>query len=372
MGNEENKILTEEELKKSRSARGYQENGTRNDVGDGENSSVGGVATTTTTPQPSTTFQDFYEGFNKNKLKTKSQIQKAQTKEKRQKRMAALIDGISALGNVYFASQGANATGTTNISGAVGDKWSKYWDDAKKARDEYDKGMSNAFMMDYNANVRKMERAEDKAERENVRAEAKKAEEQKRQDNLAALQAQVDRWQKEFSEKQAQNLASRKLQQQQLNIAQQAEARLAGAQKEKAANEKALTAAKVKVYEAQAGNSSHKGNKPFVIGDEIYYVPKDSWASEYPNILEDMLTDEEFKKVMDANPLLNAEQLNLKLKGNAKDIENFLLRYLPQSPKAQERIKTLHAKFNGSPQQGEATLGWGKKKTQEETTELDW
>lgn len=372
MGNEENKILTEEELKKSRSARGYQENDTRNDGGDGENSSVGGVATTTTPPQPSTTFQDFYEGFNKNKLKTKSQIQKAQTKEKRQKRMAALIDGISALGNVYFASQGANATGTTNISGAVGDKWSKYWDDAKRARDEYDKGMSNAFMMDYNANVRKMERAEDKAERENVRAEAKKAEEQKRQDNLAALQAQADRWQKEFGAKMSQNLAQQEIQNKQLKLAQQTEARLAGAQRDKSANEKVLTDAKVKVYEAQAGKHLHNGDKPFVIGGEVYYVPKDSWATEYPNIIEDLLADEEFKKVMNADSSLRAKLIMLKTKGNAKDIENFLLQHLPQSPKAQERIKTLHAKFNESPQQGEATLGWGKKKTQEETTELDW
>lgn len=127
------------------------------------------IAPTTTAKQPqverTTDFADMYKATTTAPM-TDEQRSKQQKRQRRQQTLATIIDGISALGNVYFASRGAGANGTTNMSGAVSDKWTKYWDEAKADKKEYNKGLLAAQQLDYNTNLRRLERAEDKAERD--------------------------------------------------------------------------------------------------------------------------------------------------------------------------------------------------------------
>lgn len=116
-------------------------------------------------PAPSTTHQDMYKAVTKAPL-SEADEQAKRKKQRKQSTLAAIIDGLSALGNVWFATRGANATGTTNLSKGVSGKWKDYWDQVRKDRDAYNKGLLQARQMDYNADVRKLERAEDKAERD--------------------------------------------------------------------------------------------------------------------------------------------------------------------------------------------------------------
>lgn len=135
------------------------------------------IAPTTTAKQPhverTTEFADMYKA-NTTAPMTDEQRSKQQKRQRRQQTLAAIIDGISALGNVYFASRGAGANGTTNMSGAVSNKWTKYWDDAKADKKEYNKGLLAAQQLDYNTYLRRLERAEDKAERDAREANAEK------------------------------------------------------------------------------------------------------------------------------------------------------------------------------------------------------
>ena len=120
--------------------------------------------------EPVTTHQDLYKSTMTAPLSTADE-QASKKKERRQRTLAAIIDGLSALGNVYFATRGANATGTTNLSKGVTDKWTKYWEDARKDRDAYNKGLLAAQQMDFNATTRRIERAEDAARRQKEREE---------------------------------------------------------------------------------------------------------------------------------------------------------------------------------------------------------
>lgn len=148
-------------------------------------------------PAPSTAHQDMYKAVTKAPL-SEADEQAKRKKQRKQSTLAAIIDGLSALGNVYFATRGANATGTTNLSQGVSGKWKDYWDQVRKDRDDYNKGLLAAKQMDYNADVRKLERAEDKAERDAVRAQQQSNWETTRQDGLMKDAQQQSNWQKIF------------------------------------------------------------------------------------------------------------------------------------------------------------------------------
>lgn len=182
------------------------------------------IAPTTTAKQPqverTTDFVDMYKA-NTTAPMTDEQRTKQQKRQRRQQTLSAIIDGISALGNVYFASRGAGANGTTNMSGAVSDKWTKYWDEAKADKKEYNKGLLAAQQLDYNTYLRRLERAEDKAERD---ARAANAEKWRQKDyDLRQTQAnqQQSNWQKTFDANEAHRLTQNEISRKQLEIAQQ-------------------------------------------------------------------------------------------------------------------------------------------------------
>jgi hypothetical protein len=139
-------------------------------------------------------------------------------RQRRQQTMAAIIDGLSAIGNVWFASQGAKATGTTNLSGASQSKWKSHWDKVRKERDEYNRGLLQARQLDYNAKLRQLERSEDKAERDAQRAAEKSrydAELAYRKEKDAQVQ---DNWLKQFAHEQAKTTFAQDMQNKQLEI----------------------------------------------------------------------------------------------------------------------------------------------------------
>lgn len=159
-------------------------------------------------PAPSTAYQDMYKAVTKAPL-SEADEQAKRKKQRKQSTLAAIIDGLSALGNVYFATRGANATGTTNLSQGVSGKWKDYWDKVRTDRDAYNKGLLQARQMDYNADVRKLERAEDKAEREAREANAEKwrqktwdRDEQRYQEGIAYRDARDEKMDKRYENEQ--------------------------------------------------------------------------------------------------------------------------------------------------------------------------
>lgn len=117
-----------------------------------------------------TKFEDMYRKAIDSPMSSE-ETTKMRKRHNKQRALAAIIDGVSALGNVYFASRGAGANGITNFSGAIGNRWREYWDKVRTDRDAYNKGLLQARQMDYNANIRKLERAEDAARRQKEREE---------------------------------------------------------------------------------------------------------------------------------------------------------------------------------------------------------
>ena len=171
-------------------------------------------------PAPSTTHQDMYKAVTKAPL-SEADEQAKRKKQLKQSTLAAILDGLSALGNVWFATRGANATGTTNLSQGVSGKWKDYWDQVRKDRNDYNKGLLAAQKMDYNADVRKLERAEDKAERDAVRAQQQSNWETTRQDGLMKDAQQQSNWKMIFDANDAQRAEQNDINRKQLGIAQQ-------------------------------------------------------------------------------------------------------------------------------------------------------
>lgn len=171
-------------------------------------------------PAPSTAYQDMYKAVTKAPL-SEADEQAKRKKQRKQSTLAAIIDGLSALGNVYFATRGANATGTTNLSQGVSGKWKDYWDKVRTDRDAYNKGLLQARQMDYNADVRKLERAEDKAEREARAANAEKWRQIDHEFRKAQANQQQSNWQTEHVANQAQRKIQNENAAKQLEISRQ-------------------------------------------------------------------------------------------------------------------------------------------------------
>lgn len=171
-------------------------------------------------PAPSTAHQDMYKAVTKAPL-SEADEQAKRKKQRKQSTLAAIIDGLSALGNVYFATRGANATGTTNLSQGVSGKWKDYWDKVRTDRDAYNKGLLQARQMDYNADVRKLERAEDKAEREAVRAENNAWKRLLREDDRADKSQTQSNWKMTFDANEAHRKTQNENTAKQLEISQQ-------------------------------------------------------------------------------------------------------------------------------------------------------
>lgn len=167
-----------------------------------------------------TKFEDMYRKAIDSPMSSEDTT-KMRKRHNRRRALAAIIDGVSALGNVYFAKRGAGANGTTNFSGAIGNRWREYWDKVRTDRDAYNKGLLQAQQMDYNAKLRRLERAEDKAERKAERAEDMAWKRQLREDDRADKAQTQSNWKMTFDANEAQRAEQNTINLKQLEIAQQ-------------------------------------------------------------------------------------------------------------------------------------------------------
>lgn len=133
-------------------------------------------------------YKEMYQALNPYKPPTAEELEAQRKKEKRQKIFAALGDGISALANLYFTTQGA--PNMYNPANSQQDVVNDRWDKIKKERDQHMKEYTEALMKaqaldDENAdNERKWQRLLqiDKANTDKAKAE------QERKDAIAEAQ----------------------------------------------------------------------------------------------------------------------------------------------------------------------------------------
>lgn len=133
-------------------------------------------------------YKEMYQALNPYKPPTAEELEAQRKKEKRQKIFAALGDGISALTNLYFTTQGA--PNMYNPANSQQDVVKDRWDKIKQERDQHMKEYTEALMKaqaldDENAdNERKWQRllGIDKANADKAKAE------QERKDAIAEAQ----------------------------------------------------------------------------------------------------------------------------------------------------------------------------------------
>lgn len=103
---------------------------------------------TTTTPAdgvtPRMSYVEMFQKMSPYKPPTEEELEKERKKEKREKIFAAIGDGIAALSNLFFTTQGApNAYDSKNSLSA---KAQERWDKLKKERDENSRYYTAAYM----------------------------------------------------------------------------------------------------------------------------------------------------------------------------------------------------------------------------------
>ena len=117
-----------------------------NNVSDGAN--IGG---STTTPEPDkriTTYTDLYKSFNPEP--DEKAFEQSKKKEKRKQLFSAISDGISALSNLFFTTQGAPNmyTGKNTLSARSKISYDKLINDHNKNKRDYYNGLHNAMLAD--------------------------------------------------------------------------------------------------------------------------------------------------------------------------------------------------------------------------------
>ena len=133
-------------------------------------------------------YKEMYQALNPYKPPTAEELEAQRKKEKRQKIFAALGDGISALANLYFTTQGA--PNMYNPANSQQDVVKDRWDKIKQERDQHMKEYTEALMKaqaldDENAdNERKWQRL---IQIDKVNADKAKAEKE-RKDAIAEAQ----------------------------------------------------------------------------------------------------------------------------------------------------------------------------------------
>lgn len=133
-------------------------------------------------------YKEMYQALNPYKPPTAEELEAQRKKEKRQKIFAALGDGISALANLYFTTQGA--PNMYNPANSQQDVVKDRWDKIKQERDQHMKEYTEALMKaqaldDENAdNERKWQRL---LQIDKVNADKAKAEKE-RKDAIAEAQ----------------------------------------------------------------------------------------------------------------------------------------------------------------------------------------
>lgn len=208
---------------------------TQNQVGATSPESVQKESATPTT-QKTMTYEEMFRMSNPYTPPTPEELEKERKKKKREAIFAAIGDGVSALANLYYTSQGAlNSYDPKNSMSA---KFQKRWDKIKKEREgknkEYYQGYMRARMADDEV-ARDNRNWEYKVGRDKLADErytAEQAENKRRyeagvKERAEQRKAEGERWQKQFDENQRQfNVNQKRLTNQ---ATQQANARIAAA-----------------------------------------------------------------------------------------------------------------------------------------------
>ena len=208
---------------------------TQNQVGATSPESVQKESATPTT-QKTMTYEEMFRMSNPYTPPTPEELEKERKKKKREAIFAAIGDGVSALANLYFTTQGAfNSYDPKNSMSA---KFQKRWDKIEKEREgknkEYYQGYMRARMADDEV-ARDNRNWEYKVGRDKLaddRYTAEQAENKRRyeagvKERAEQRKAEGERWQKQFDENQRQfNANQRRLTNQ---ATQQANARIAAA-----------------------------------------------------------------------------------------------------------------------------------------------
>lgn len=208
---------------------------TQNQVGATSPESVQKESATPTT-QKTMTYEEMFRMSNPYTPPTPEELEKERKKKKREAIFAAISDGVSALANLYFTSQGAfNSYDPKNSMSA---KFQKRWDKIEKEREgknkEYYQGYMRARMADDEV-ARDNRNWEYKVGRDKLaddRYTAEQAENKRRyeagvKERAEQRKAEGERWQKQFDENQRQFNANQKRLTNQAT--QQANARIAAA-----------------------------------------------------------------------------------------------------------------------------------------------
>lgn len=184
------------------------------------------AATTVAPAKRSLTYSQMFDALNP--APTDEDLQKLKKRDKANRVVTALGDGLSALANLYYTTKGAPSAQLSSAS----DRYLKLYNDAvakhRADMDAYRKGKWNAYMQDvlqgdkdrtYGLNVRKADDA-------NARAEAKldysKEKDKQTAERLAARDAAADAFRKEqLAETKRNNAAMQQYRAGSLGVAQQ-------------------------------------------------------------------------------------------------------------------------------------------------------
>ena len=163
--------------------------------------------------QKTMTYEEMFRMSNPYTPPTPEELEKERKKKKREAIFAAISDGVSALANLYFTSQGA--LNSYDPKNSMSSKVKKRWDDLEKEREgknkEYYQGYMRARMAD-DAVARDNRDWEYKVGRDKLADErytAEQAENKRRyeagvKERAEQRKAEGERWQKQFDENQRQ------------------------------------------------------------------------------------------------------------------------------------------------------------------------
>ena len=237
--------------------------------------------------QKTMTYEEMFRMSNPYTPPTPEELEKERKKKKREAIFAAISDGVSALANLYFTSQGA--LNSYDPKNSMSSKVKKRWDDLEKEREgknkEYYQGYMRARMADDEV-ARDNRNWEYKVGRDKLADErytAEQAENKRRyeagvKERAEQRKAEGERWQKQFDENQRQfNTNQSRLKNQ---ATQQANARIAAA---KAAGARGVRG-------KQLGFADGNGNQV-----SIY---ENVWKGSMPQVLDVLMQD---KSITDGN-----------------------------------------------------------------------
>lgn len=237
--------------------------------------------------QKTMTYEEMFRMSNPYTPPTPEELEKERKKKKREAIFAAISDGVSALANLYFTSQGA--LNSYDPKNSMSSKVKKRWDDLEKEREGKNKEYYQGYM--------RARMADDEVERDNrnweykvgrdkladERYTAEQAENKRRyeagvKERAEQRKAEGERWQKQFDENQRQfNTNQSRLKNQ---ATQQANARIAAA---KAAGARGVRG-------KQLGFADGNGNQV-----SIY---ENVWKGSMPQVLDVLMQD---KSITDGN-----------------------------------------------------------------------